>query len=560
MKRTRMKRTRTQRTRPLAAALAAVLLGAIALPTAAQTFPTEDAAIRRIWAIGMDSSQTTRLAQVLFDSIGPRLTGTAGQKRGNDWLVKTYASWGVEAKNERFGTWRGWRRGHSHIDLVEPRARTLEATMLGFSPGTGGRDVTATTVILPRFADSTEFVKWLPSARGKLVLVSAPPLTCRPRSDWEQNATPESRARMDSARAELGREWGGASVRGTGYGLAIGTGALGMRLEQGGVAGVITSRPKDALGAIEIFETYNTRAPALALSCEDYGLLYRLTENNQSAKVRMNLDSEVLGEQPVFNTVATIRGSEKPDEYVMLSAHFDSWDGASGATDNGTGTLTMMEAVRILKQVYPRPKRTILVGHWAAEENGLVGSRAFTEDHPEVIKGLQALFNQDNGTGRIVRLDAAGLPNAAEHITQWLGKIPTELKTQINFAGPGFPAGGGSDNASFACYGAPAFGLGALGWNYGTYTWHTNRDTYDKVVFDDLKSNATVTAMLVYLASEDPTTITRERVDLAAAATPPTTPPATPPAAGGRGGGGRGGPREWPQCQKAPRTTNPRLR
>jgi carboxypeptidase Q len=95
------------------------------------------------------------------------------------------------------------------------------------------------------------------------------------------------------------------------------------------------------------------------------------------------------------------KAKEKPNEYVMLSAHFDSWDGGTGATDNGTGTLVMMEAMRILKKVYPNPKRTILVGHWGSEEQGLNGSRAFVEDHPEIVKNLQALFNQDNGTGRV---------------------------------------------------------------------------------------------------------------------------------------------------------------
>lgn len=105
-----------------------------------------------------------------------------------------------------------------------------------------------------------------------------------------------------------------------------------------------------ARGTIAIFETYNTKSPALALSCEDYGLVFRLTANDQHPKIEMNLDAELLGERPVFNTVARITGSEKPDQYVMLSAHFDSWDGSSGATDNGTGTMTMLEAMRILKQ------------------------------------------------------------------------------------------------------------------------------------------------------------------------------------------------------------------
>ena len=526
-----------------------VLLAPVAL--AAQGAARTDPIINRIWSLGMDSSMTSRLAQVLFDSIGPRLTGTAGQKQGNDWLVRQYTAWGIAAKNEQTGTWRGWRRGASHVDLVEPRVRTLEGTMLAFSPGTRKKDLTSPTIILPRFTDSTEFVAWLPQAKGKFVLVSAPQPTCRPMEDWTTNATPESKIRMDSLRAQIRREWAGPDVRGTGYSLALGTGELGRRLELGGVAGILTSRPKDAWGTIEIFDSYNTRAPAVALSCEDYGLVYRLTENRQGPQVRLNLDAELKPEQPIFNTVATIPGSSKASEYVLLSAHFDSWDGASGATDNGTGTLVMMEAMRILSLVLPHPTRTIIVGHWTSEENGLVGSRAFTEDHPEVLAGLQALFNQDNGTGRVVRIGAAGLPDAGAKLQSWFERIPEVYRTQIILSNPGFPSGGGSDDASFSCHGLPAFGLGALNWQYGNYTWHTNRDSYDKVVFDDLRSNATLTAMLVYLASEESGTIARDRVDLVALAEAARTDTTT---------GRRPIPTSWPECSLAPRVTKPRVK
>jgi carboxypeptidase Q len=530
----------------------------------AQSVPTNDPELRRIWAIGMDSSKVMQLSSTLFDSLGPRLQGAPDTKRAQDWLVSMYRSWGIDAKNEQYGTWRGWRRGHSHIDLVSPRVRTLEATMVGFSPGTGGKDVTAEAIILPRFADSTEFVRWLPQARGKLVLVSAPMPTCRPTDDWTQFATAESRERMDTLRAQVQREWGSRNVRGTGYSLALGGGELGMRMDKAGVAGLLTSRPKNTRGAREIFETYNTVSPTLSLSCEDYGLVFRLAERGNKPQVRMNLDAQLLGEQPVFNTIATIPGTEKPNEYVMLSAHFDSWDGSSGATDNGTGTMTMMEAMRILKQVYPHPKRTILVGHWTGEEEGEVGSKAFTEDHPEVTRGLQALFNQDNGTGRIVRMGAAGLPDADVHIRQWLSRLPTEYQTQIQYGGVGFPAGGGSDDFAFSCAGLPAFGLGALGWDYGNYTWHTDRDTYDKVVFDDLKSNATLTAMLAYLASEDPTLIARDRVDLVKAAAEAQAKAAAAAQQGSTaqrvGGRGFRFPTSWPECVKAPRSTEGRLK
>jgi Zn-dependent M28 family amino/carboxypeptidase len=135
--------------------------------------------------------------------------------------------------------------------------------------------------------------------------------------------------------------------------------------------------------------------------------------------VRLDLEAQLLGEVPAFNTIGMIRGVEKPEEYVMLSAHFDSWDGSSGATDNGTGTLMAMEAMRLLKLAYPRPRRTIIVGHWNSEEQGLNGSRAYAEDHPEVLKGLQALFNQDNGTGRIQSVSASGLSDIGRHLRDW---------------------------------------------------------------------------------------------------------------------------------------------
>jgi Zn-dependent M28 family amino/carboxypeptidase len=221
----------------------------------------------------------------------------------------------------------------------------------------------------------------------------------------------------------------------------------------------------------------------------------------------------------------------------------------------------MLEAMRLLKNVYPHPRRTIVAGHWSGEEQGEVGSKAFTEDHPEIIKGLQALFNQDNGTGRVTRIGGAGLPNAADHMTRWLSALPSEVQAQAVYRGPGMPAGGGSDDFSFACYGTPAFGLGALNWDYGDYTWHTNRDTYDKIVFDDLKSNAALTAMLAYEASEDPSFITRERIDMAAAAAAAAAARAAQTPSARSGFGGRGGARTtWPECVKAPRVTQPRLR
>jgi Zn-dependent M28 family amino/carboxypeptidase len=176
----------------------------------------------------------------------------------------------------------------------------------------------------------------------------------------------------------------------------------------------------------------------------------------------------------------------------------------------------MMEAMRILKKVYPNPKRTILVGHWGSEEQGLNGSRGFVEDHPDIIKNMQALFNQDNGTGRVATIGGAGFLHSYDYVGRWLARVPANYKRELETRFPGSPAGGGSDNASFVAAGVPAFSLSSNSWLYGSYTWHTNRDTYDKVVFDDVQNNAILTAILVYMACEDPAKTQRDKIVLPA--------------------------------------------
>ena len=318
------------------------------------------------------------------------------------------------------------------------------------------------------------------------------------------------RARKYSTLAAVVLKWSRARKRYERQGILVETQAL----EKAGAAGVVMSYWSNGFGVNKIFGANTTKVPTIDISLEDYGLLYRLTEGGQKPKISVRADSKELGLVPTFNTIAEIKGSEKPNEYVMLSAHFDSWDGGTGATDNGTGTLTMMEAMRILKKVYPNPKRTILVGHWGSEEQGLNGSRAFVEDHPEIIPNIQALFNQDNGTGRVVNISGQGFLHAYDYIGRWLSRVPNKYKQELETRLPGAPGGGGSDYASFVAAGVPAFSLSSLGWSYGNYTWHTNRDTYDKIVFDDVQNNAILTAILIYMACEDENKTSRERIVL----------------------------------------------
>ena len=495
----------------------------------AQSLPTNDPVLRRIWSVGMDSSQTYRLAQALLDSVGPRLTGTPGQKAGVEWLLSKYRSWGIAARAEQYGTWRGWQRGVTHVDLIQPRVRTLEAHMLAWSPSTPrNAPLQVSTVILPATTDTAAFTAWLPQVRGKFVLISMPQQSCRADDNWREYGDSASVARMMAARRESTRQWDQRVMRLTGdTTLTLATRSLMARMEAAGAAGVFTHQWSNGWGVTKIFDSWRLRRiPAVDLSCEDYGLVWRLTENRQGPVVRVQAESEELGEVPVANVIAEIKGTEKPNEYVMLSAHFDSWDSSSGATDNGTGTLVMLEAMRLLKLIYPNPKRTIIVGHWSGEEQGLIGSRSFAADHPEIVSGLQALFNQDNGTGRIARVSASGLVDATGELAGWLARVPSEIAQHITFGFAGAPASGGSDHAAFVCYGAPGFSLGATSWDYGTYTWHTNRDTFDKIVWDDLRNNVVLTAMLAYLASEDPEKTPRGRANVFTQRGAPATWPA----------------------------------
>lgn len=474
-------------------ATAYVAVQVFTTPVLAQQDPMVSAIVKE----ATENSQLKRMSHELMDGVGPRLVGSTKMVQASDWAIAQYKQYGIEARRENYGTWRGWDRGVTHVDMISPWVKSLEATQLAFSPSTK-RPVKATTIILADVADSLAFQQWLPNVKGKFVLIAMPQPTGRPDYNWNEFATKASIENMQAERRASTEAWR-KRMRKTGYNSR----QLAQALEKAGAAGVIGSDWSQGFGVNKIFDASTKKIPTIDMMLEDYGLLYRLTESGRAPVISLLAKSKELGEVPTFNTLAEIRGREKANEYVMLSAHFDSWDGATGTTDNGTGTMVMMEAMRILKKVYPNPKRTILVGHWGSEEQGLNGSRAFVEDHPEIVTNLQALFNQDNGTGRVVSMSGSGYANAKDYLGRWLAAVPGEYKDSIKTSFPGSPAGGGSDHASFLAANAPAFSLGALEWSYFNYTWHTNRDTYDKIVFDDLRNNAILTAILVYMACED---------------------------------------------------------
>jgi len=466
-----------------------------------------DPVIQQIIKEATNNSQLEQIAHELMDQIGPRLVGSPKMQQAHDWALNKYKSWGFDARNEKWGEWLGWERGITHIDMVAPWIKSLEGTQLAWSPSTNGKTISAEVIILPDLADSIAYQKWLPSVKGKFVMMSMLQPTGRSQANWKEFGTENSIKKMNDIQDSVAKNWN-ARLRKAGYTSRT----FPAVLEAAGAAGIITNNWSRGFGVDKIFDAYTKKIPTVDISLEDYGLLYRLAEKGKvTPKLNVRADSKFLGPQPTFNTIAEIKGTEKPDEYVMLSAHFDSWDGATGATDNGTGTIVMMEAMRLLKKFYPNPKRTILVGHWGSEEQGLNGSRAFVKDHPEIVKNLQALFNQDNGTGRVTNISGQGFLHSYEFINRWLFPVPDSIKSEINTTFPGYPGGGGSDFASFVAAGAPGFSLSSLSWDYGTYTWHTNRDTYDKIVFDEVRKNVILTAILAYMASEDPQTMDRNK-------------------------------------------------
>ncbi|HET6763266.1 MAG TPA: M20/M25/M40 family metallo-hydrolase [Longimicrobiaceae bacterium] len=443
-----------------------------------------------------EGSQVVPLARGLMDGVGPRLTGSPGERAARDWALATLRGWGLQAHDEAYGTWTSWSRGVTHVDMVEPRVRSLSATLLAWSPGTEGA-VQGAAVLLPDSAGPAEFDRWLADAKGKWVLVSPPAASCRPEESWTRWAGDAGAAAATAERVRADSAWQ-RRIAGTGSTARM----LPMRLEQAGVAGVLGSRWSGGWGTEQVHNTWTLRVPMLDVACEDYGLLARLAEGGTAPIVRVDAAAKFGGEVPVHNTIAVLPGTDRAAESVVLSAHLDSWDAASGATDNGAGVVAAMEAMRILSRVTPHPRRNIVLALWGGEEEGLNGSGAYAADHPDVVRGLQALFNLDGGTGRVMHVAAPAGSESA--VRGWLGSLSPQIAggTDVESTAPGTRAE--SDHGSFTCRGAPAFNLVSGDWDYRAYTWHTDRDTYDKLSIADLRANAALLAGLAYAAAQDP--------------------------------------------------------
>ncbi|HZM95419.1 MAG TPA: M28 family peptidase [Vicinamibacterales bacterium] len=471
---------------------------------------------------GTNNSQILRTLHMLTDVYGPRLTGSPNLKAAGEWAIQQMQSWGM--KNGHLEPWDfgrpGWTNERLAAYIVSPVKDTLVGEVLAWTPGTNGPvRGQAVQITLPRQPTREELAAHLEalkeSIKGKIVLVNAPvrvPVTFNPsplrREDSDvitQMSTPPA--------AQAGRGGGPPQQGqpGTPPRRPLTGGELEEQLNAFLVASSVLVRITDAgrdHGQIRAFNnrTFDeTKAPPIVvMRNEDYGRIWRLLDDKRSVELEFDIVNRSYPEgRTSYNVIAEIPGSDKADEVVMLGGHLDSWHAATGSTDNAIGCSVMMEAARILATMGIAPRRTIRVALWSGEEQGLLGSQAYIRQHfgsfeeqkPEFAK-LAAYFNIDSGTGRARGMTIFGPPEAATILREatssfadlgFLGVTTTRSRQAAS-----------TDAFSFAAAGLP--GVNALQdpIEYQSYTWHTNLDTYERVVEDDVKKSAIVIAAAVY--------------------------------------------------------------
>ncbi|MFQ5703153.1 MAG: M20/M25/M40 family metallo-hydrolase [Gemmatimonadales bacterium] len=457
------------------------------------------AVVRRIRAEGLEHSQIPQLAHHLTDVIGPRLTGSPAMRRANDWTAQKFREWGLQNVTvEPWGEFgRGWERVSYSGQILTPFRQPLAAQPMAWTGSTKGT-VTANVVIV--HVDSAADLEQYPGKLENAIVVTQAPRAWEPEyeqrdrrfapgdllkpSDRARNRrrfTPEqlaafrARRRLRGVMAEFFRKEGVVAI-------------INPSSRQ---YGILSSRNGDASGR----DPKNPEPlPQLVVAPEQYGEIYRNVEGGTPVKIELNVENQFYDDDlNAYNSLGEIPGSDKADEYIMVGAHLDSWHMGTGATDNGAGSIVMMEAMRILKALDLEPRRTIRIALWSGEEQGLLGSRAWLEKHPEMHDKISAYLNVDNGTGRI-----RGIWDQSNELA-----IPVFEQLLWPFRDLGVVAvrhgnTGGTDHLSFNSAGIPGFNFIQDPIEYGTRTHHTYLDTYDHLVLDDLKQAAVIVAATAY--------------------------------------------------------------
>lgn len=466
--------------------------------------------VRRIREEGLTHSQIPDLAGYLTDVIGPRLTGSSGMTRANAWTAEKFREW--QLANVRVEPWgkfgRGWERVSIQGRILAPFVQPVQASALAWSGSTKGT-VTG-PVMFVEIRDSTDFAKYQGKLRGAWIMRDTA-ITVTPEWDPQPLRTPltqlfdtatqqgpppqtperqaEQRARFQAQQALNQKVIDFLRAERVAGFLSFSSRQYAILRPGGGPEG---NRTRDSLKYEPL--------PAVQLSQEQYFQMYRNLKRNIAVRLEMNVQNRLLAEDlQAYNTLAEIPGGDLKDQVVMLGAHLDSWFGGTGATDNGAGSLVMMEAIRILKTLGLEPRRTIRIGLWSGEEQGLRGSRAWVENHKAELAGVSAYVNVDNGTGRL-----RGIWNQSNDAV-----VPIFEQILFPFRDLGVMVvrrgnTGGTDHLAFDAAGVPGFNFIQDPVEYGTRTHHTDADTYERLVLDDLKQAATVVAYTVYhLAMRD---------------------------------------------------------
>lgn len=507
-----------------------VLLGC---PLAAQ-IKIDEATYSRIKSEEMEHSQAMRTLHMLTDRYGPRLTGSPNFENAANWVVGQMTEWGF--KNAHLEPWDfghpGWLNMRAAGYMVAPIRGDLTFRVLSWTPSTNG---TATASVVeveiphgppapvtdgapgrggagPQFLPPTraEFdagVAGLGSkVKDKIVLAGKAAVV-----PVNFNPPPLRRGEGDAGGRGGRGGRGGAGGRGTPDPNRMTAAQVAEAFDQFLVSAGAVARVNDAAmdhGLIRAFQnrTYdvNKAVPTVVLRNDDYGRIERLLGDGDDVKLEFTIVNETYPKGTTsYDVVGEIPGSDKADEIVMLGGHLDSWHSATGATDNAIGSTMMLEAARLIQSLGLKPRRTIRVGLWSGEEEGLLGSAAYVKQHfgtfeepkPEYAK-LDCYFNIDSGTGRVRGAGVFGPPEAANIITAALAPFKDWSAGVANATTS--RATGGTDSTNFNAAGLPGIGLQQDPIEYQSFTWHTQLDTYERIVPEDVKQAATEIASMVW--------------------------------------------------------------
>jgi hypothetical protein len=489
--------------------------------------PVDQAAVQKIREEGLNHSKVMEIAFYLTDVAGPRLAGSPGLRRAQNWAVDQLKSWGLaNAKLEPWGKFgKGWEVQKNYAAITVPYYHAIIAIPKAWTPGTNGAVKGEIAII--KVDTVSDLDKFKGKLAGKIVIFDVNTKVTR---SIKPDLTRYTDAELDemakaTAQPTPRRPDGPNSAQFSAFQRARALrAAISTFLQQENVA-LILSMARGSDGTIfttngaSYADTAKAVAPELETSGEDYLRILRLVKAGQKVEMEADIKTQVFTDDlQGYNVVAEIPGTDKKlkDQVVMIGGHLDSWHGATGATDNGAGSAVMMEVMRILKVVNFKPRRTIRIALWSSEEQGLFGSRGYVLNHfgdpktmelkPEQAK-ISAYYNLDNGTGKIRGIYLQGDSAAKPVFKPWFEPFKDLGAGTITIRNTG-----GTDHQSFDAVGIPGFQFIQDAMDYGTRTHHSNQDSYDRLSEDDLKQAATIIASFVYNTSQRQEMIPRKEL------------------------------------------------